>query len=234
MAMKRNWRKLLIWLLVWLLSIPLVYFSFEARRYDNHRNRFSFYIFQKNAIGAKEQLDSLRNFYIRARKPGLGWLTNRTLFRKASLYEAAYAYLIGDYKSVEEILSQTHDPLGYRLRGAARFRLAQALWRAGNMNTPQIQLLLNQACEDFESALRQGLGDRNFSNDMWNFDICDPTTIGGALRQQSNQPVVVFDFPADDRDKKLTPVIPRNGPPGRLLPNGQPRPSQGGNSRWRP
>lgn len=229
--MKRNWRKILVYFLVFVVSIPIAYIFWQTGKYLAHVGRFNFYVSQRNAERAKDELDSLRVFYNRANGLGLGWLANRTLFRRAPLYEAEYAYLIGDYDGVNGILSDTEDPLGYRIRGAALFRLAQSLYQRKGI-TSQVQSLTAGACEDFESALKSGPPDVNFSDDMWNFDICDPNILRKALSRERRMPLVIFGFPVDMNE--TIPAIPGKRPPGRALPQIQSRPGQSGGAKRRP
>jgi hypothetical protein len=228
--MARNWRKVIFYSLVWLLLMPFSYIFWQARNYYRHLHRFSFHVSERNAPAAKAELDSMRVFYNRASNLGLRWLADRTVFRKAPLYETEYLYLIGDYDGALAISSYNEDPLGYRIRGSALFRLGQALYQK-KKNTPQLQSILESACAEFENALKASDRQKDLSDEAWNFDICDPNTLSRAVSQKQSIPLVIFDFPAD---KLGQPVLPRRGPPGKLLPQNQSYPGQSSGGKRRP
>lgn len=227
--MKRNWRGVAVFFGVWLLVFWAARFSWQLGAYYSHANRFSLYVSQKDSKGARNALDSLRVSYIRINWWGIEWLTKRTIFRHFPLYEAEYARLIGDYDEANNILKDINNPLAYHIRGSANFELAQALYRR-NKNSPQIKSVVLEACENFENALRHSWADLSFSDDMWNFDICDPSNLMQALAKEKT-PLVIFGFP-DEKD--MRPAKPGQGPPGQLLPQRQSQPGQSSGGRKRP
>lgn len=176
--------------------LALSFSSFVAGLYRQSLDRFSFHIsraYHSRDVGAlsdaKKELDRIQSIRALPAKVGLGWLMNLTVFRKEYINRGVYAYLTGDYESVEKHLKGKEDYLAYRILGGTYFRMAKSIVQSRSSRGDLLRENTRRAEEYFKRALQEGpeinLGDR--WNDVWNYDLITDYKLRRRAFQSSNK-----------------------------------------------
>lgn len=175
--------------------LALSFSSFVAGLYRQSLDRFSFHIsraYHSRDVGAlsdaKKELDRIQSIRSLPAKVGLGWFMDLTVFRKEYINRGVYAYLTGDYESVEKQLKGKEDYLAYRILGSTYFRMAKSIVQSRSSRGDFLKENTRKAEEYFKRALQEGseinLGDR--WNDVWNYDLITDYELRRRAFQSSN------------------------------------------------
>ncbi|MDP2598750.1 MAG: hypothetical protein Q8P49_02890 [Candidatus Liptonbacteria bacterium] len=173
-ALKKFLFTLSVTILAWIVSSALYF----AGNFYSHLDKFSAASKRGDLAVARAERVYLQNFYGASEKWKVGWLAERFLFRDAKFYDAAYFYLLGDYKKIEEELRDSNDYRAFHILGDAKFRLAYAAYLADpRVRGTSVKTFLEEARADYEQAVKLG-PDSNF-DDKWNYDLLSRILDGG-------------------------------------------------------
>lgn len=192
-ARKRSWIKLFVKLFCLIvLTVAVCVPAFTIVNFSRHVDRLLFYLEIGDSAKVQRELGQLHYFYALSEKWKIQWLADRYFFRDAIFYQAADAYLIGDWKRVKSSLKdQLDDPRSY-LYGIAKFREAQAEYRATHKIEAPLNFVMTEVRDDFERDLRNCLKVSDYLecfDRVKNYDIAsDEEAAGEAIKQEKAPP----------------------------------------------
>ncbi len=161
---------------------------FTLANFSDNIKRFSFYVRSADAEMAKKELVGLHYFYDLSRRWKVQWLADKYLFRDASFYEVADAYLIHDWRKVQDDLKdKLDDPRAYPY-GNAKFREKKAQFQEkGATFEEALNFVMTEVAADYEKALRNCLDSDvpylECYDRVWNYDLAtNKKNAGDALK----------------------------------------------------
>lgn len=221
----RSWSRL-FFKLFFLVAITtaIVVPAFTIWEFCEHVKKFNFYLNTGDSVGTKKELGQLHYFYALSGKWKIQWLADRYLFRGAPFYEAADLYLIGDWEKVKTRLKdKLDDPKSY-LYGAAKFRQAQAEYRATRKIEAPLNFVMTEVRQDFERDLRNCLKGSDYLkcwDRVYNFDMAgNKKDAEEALKQPKMSEEFMLGPLKEEEDGPGKP--PGNFPLGKKLEEKQP------------
>lgn len=171
----RSWVRLFIKLFfLAAITLAIVVPAFTVVNFCEHIKRFNFYLKMGDSVGTKIELGQMHYFYVLSGKWKVQWLADRYLFGGAPFYEVADTYLVGDWEGVKTRLKdKLDDPRSYSY-GNAKFRQAQAEYRATHKIEAPLNFVMTEVRQDFERDLRNCLKVSEYLecwDRVWNFDM---------------------------------------------------------------
>ena len=149
---------------------------FTLANFSDNVKRFSFYVKTTDAEMAKKELVGLHYFYDLSRKWKVQWLADKYLFRDAHFYEVADAYLIHDWKKVQDDLKDKLDDPGAYPFGNAKFREKKAQFQEKDIKFEEaLNFVMTEVAADYEKALGNcldsGVTYLECYDRVWNYDL---------------------------------------------------------------
>lgn len=188
----RSWIKLFVKLfLLTVVTIAVVAPALTVRNFCGHVKKFNFYLKTGDSVGTKRELEQLHYFYVLSGKWKVQWLADKYFFNDAPFYETDDLYLIEDWKEVRNKLKdKLDDPRSYPY-GNAKFRQAQAEYRATRKIEAPLNFVMTEVREDFERDLRSCLKVSEYLecyDRVWNFDLAGNKKDAEEALKQPNMP----------------------------------------------
>jgi hypothetical protein len=173
-----EWAKMLLKLSCLAAFAVVVYAPLlTIKEFNGHVEKLNMYLEMGDSVGMARELENLRYFYVLSEKWKVRWLADKYLFRDTLFYEAADTYLIEDWDAVinkSGLKDKLDDSRSY-LYAAAKFRQAQAEYRATKLVEAPLNFIMTKVRDDFERDLRNCLEAASeyleCFDRVWNFDI---------------------------------------------------------------
>jgi len=194
---KRSWIKLILKLSFLAIFTALTSaVIFTVVNFCEHADRFILYLKIGDSDGTKRELEKLHYFYALSEKWKVQWLADRYLFNDAYFYQVADISLIEDWEKVKEALKdRLDDPRSYPY-GIAKFRQAQAKYRATHKIEAPLNFVMTEVREDFERDLRNCLKASEYLkcwDRVFNYDLAgNKKDAEEALRQPKMPPEYIL------------------------------------------
>ncbi len=192
---------------------------FTIANFSDHETKLLFAIRTNDAEMTKKELVSLHYFYDLSRKWRVQQWADKYLFRDAHFYEVADAYLIHDWKKVQDDLkTDLDDPSAYPY-GNAKFREKKAQFQNGAVSLEEaLGFVMKEVSSDYEKSLMTCLDSKVAYNQcfdrVWNYDLAtNKKDAEEALKSLKPQVKYILGPPKDKKDGKI-PVLPRGELPG--------------------
>lgn len=208
---------------------------FTLANFSDHEAKLLFYIKTDDAEMTKKELISLHYFYDLSRKWKVQRWADKYLFKDAHFYEVADAYLIHDWKKVQDDLKNYLDDMKAYPYGDAKFREKKAEFQKQFTSLEEaLGFVMKEVASDFERALRNcldsGVVYGQCFDRVWNYDLAtNKKDAVEALKGQKPQPKYILGPPKDKKEGKI-PILPRGELPGGGK-EGEERPGSGGHRK---
>ena len=171
----KSWLKLFIKLFcLAVLTVTVCVSALTIVDFSKHVEKFNFYLKTGDSVGTKRELEHLHYFYVLSGKWKVQWLADKYLFNDAPFYQAADTNLIENWEEVRNTLKdKLDDPRAYPY-GNAKFRQAQAEYRAVHKIEAPLKFVMTEVRADFERDLRNCLKVSEYLqcfDRVWNYDL---------------------------------------------------------------
>jgi hypothetical protein len=204
---------------------------FTLANFSDHESKLLFAVKTNDAEMTKKELISLHYFYDLSRKWKVQKWADKYLFRDAHFYEVADAYLIHDWKKVQDDLKPDLDDAKAYPYGNARFREKKDQFQKHAVKIEEaLGFVMKEVASDYEKALRNCLDFTPYAecfDRVWNYDlVTNKKDAEEALKGSKPNVKFILGPPKDKKDGQI-PVLPNGKLPGDGK-EGQERPGSGG------
>jgi hypothetical protein len=205
---------------------------FTLANFSDHESKLIFAVKSNDAEMTKKELISLHYFYDMSRKWHVQKWADKYLFKDSHFYEVADAYLINDWKKVQdELKTDLDDPKAYPY-GNAKFREKKAQFQKGAVSLEEaLGFVMKEVSSDYEKTLRNCLDSGTLYiqcfDRVWNYDLAtNKKDAEEALKGPKPQVKFILGPPKDKKEGKIPDMKPGKLPgPGK---EGEERPGSGG------